>query len=331
MWWLGSNTNNATQDDLAVISSLTTNKFGYRTDDWGNSPAAATELTVSGNDFSSSGVVETTADLDYFSFTTATGGAVTFHGAVSQYNPMLDLKLQIRDASNTVLASADTTSLGETVSANLAAGTYYVVVGSHGGYGDVGQYAVSGSVTPAATAKIVSVATNLTGTRGGAVSVPVNIDDAAGVQAFDLTLTYDTTLLDLSNLDVSAGSLLPAGWTVTANVDDATGTVTISGYSATAITAGSSGTLVNVLFHVPTAAPAGTAALHLTGRINEGNVGMNASDGSVIVPLVATINGVGATGTEGTQLSATADIQYATGTLSYAWSVTKNGAAYASG
>jgi hypothetical protein len=67
----------------------------------------------------------------------------------------LDLQLELRDASGNLITSVDTASLGETLSANLAAGTYYLVVQSHGVYGDVGTYSISGTA-PDAPSVIVS-------------------------------------------------------------------------------------------------------------------------------------------------------------------------------
>jgi hypothetical protein len=61
---------------------------------------------------------------------------------------MLDLKLTLRDMSGNTIAVADTASLGETLSASVAAGFYAIVVASHGSYGDVGQYTLSGTVQP---------------------------------------------------------------------------------------------------------------------------------------------------------------------------------------
>ena len=46
---------------------------GYRTDDYGNSAAAATELIVSSSTFSGSGIIERNTDYDWFSFSTVTG------------------------------------------------------------------------------------------------------------------------------------------------------------------------------------------------------------------------------------------------------------------
>ena len=51
----------------------------------------------------------------------------------------------------------------------------------------------------------LSIASNLTANPGDSIVIPVNIDDATGVEAIDLTVNYDTSLLDLTA--VTAGSL----------------------------------------------------------------------------------------------------------------------------
>jgi hypothetical protein len=152
-WWYGQTTTATTyQDDMSVIASAN-NGFGYRADDHGNSIASADALSLSGTTFTGSGVIETTSDLDSFSFSTSSG-SVSFTAAVGSYvlaqtgsssGATLDLKLELRDAAGNLITSADTASLGETVTANLAAGTYYLVVASHGNYGDVGTYSISGT------------------------------------------------------------------------------------------------------------------------------------------------------------------------------------------
>ena len=162
-WWYGptSAAYNSIQDDMAVIASAS-NGFGYRADDHGNAIGSAAALSVSGTSLSGSGVIETTADSDVFSFST-TGGAVSLTAAVGSYvlgqtgsssGATLDLRLELRDAAGNLITSADTASLGETISANLAAGTYYLVVASHGNYGDVGTYSISGTA-PQAVMSIV--------------------------------------------------------------------------------------------------------------------------------------------------------------------------------
>lgn len=146
LWWYGpcSSGYNVIQDDLATLSSVA-NGFGYRADDHGNTAAAATALTVANGSFSASGVITVNSDKDWFSFTT-TGGTANIAVNVAQYGAMLDAKLEVRNSAGTVVASANTASLNESLSVSLAAGTYYVVVASAGGYGDIGQYALTGTI-----------------------------------------------------------------------------------------------------------------------------------------------------------------------------------------
>lgn len=60
---------------------------------------------------------------------------------------MLDATLELRDGNGQLLASADTASLGESLTSSLpAAGTYYLIVRSKGNYGDLGQYSISGTL-----------------------------------------------------------------------------------------------------------------------------------------------------------------------------------------
>jgi hypothetical protein len=182
MWWYGtpSTSGTATQDDLAVISS-STNNFGYRQDDFGSSIAAASTLTLNGTSASAAGVIEKTSDLDVFSFTSGTG-AVSFSAKRSTFGGMLDATLSLRDVSGNVLASADTSNLDETLSATLATqGTYYITVGSHGGYGDVGQYTLTGTVQP--TVVPLAGPTSATATASSATAVDVRWTDNSADEA----------------------------------------------------------------------------------------------------------------------------------------------------
>ena len=145
LWWKGTSANGSVQDDLSILSGAA-NGFGYRADDHGNALDSATSLLPSGSTLAAAGIVSTVSDLDYFSFATA-GGAVSLSAGVAAQGATLDLRLELRDASGGLVASSDTSTLGEDLAASVSAGTYYVVVASHGGYGDVGQYALTGSVT----------------------------------------------------------------------------------------------------------------------------------------------------------------------------------------
>ena len=63
------------QDDLAIIAGKLAvyGGDGYRPDDFGNTIAAATPLTVSGSIQSATGIIERLSDVDAFSFTSAGG------------------------------------------------------------------------------------------------------------------------------------------------------------------------------------------------------------------------------------------------------------------
>ncbi len=61
---------------------------------------------------------------------------------------------------------------------------------------------------------VVSIMSGISGKPGDIVNVPVTIDNGAGLLGVDLLINYDTASLDLTNLNVSLGSLLP-GWTLT--------------------------------------------------------------------------------------------------------------------
>jgi hypothetical protein len=151
LWWNGINAVSSTtvQDDLAIISS-SSNRFGYAPDDHGNTVSSADPLYVSGTSVSGYGVIEQMTDADAFSFTTGAGNIqVTVDSA--KYGSMLDLKLSLYDNSGNLVASADNQTFGENLNVTVNAGTYKLVVGSHGSYGDLGQYAISGTIVAPTT------------------------------------------------------------------------------------------------------------------------------------------------------------------------------------
>ncbi len=164
LWWLGptSASPNSIQDDLSVLSRAA-NGFGYRQQDRGQSVATATPATVSGLALSGAGVITSTADADYYKFSTA-AGAINLAVDVAPLGAMLDATLELRDTNNNVIARSDTASLGESLWVAVGAGTYYAVVRSHGSYGDVGQYTIRGVIAPSSITPTSPV--------GPAVAVP---------------------------------------------------------------------------------------------------------------------------------------------------------------
>jgi hypothetical protein len=139
---------------VAVISS-SANGFGYRPDDYTNSPTSGTALS---SGVSKAGVIEQSTDQDWFTFTVASTSNVTMRVDVASLFPDLDARLELRNSTGaTLVASADAAALGEILTKSLAAGTYRLGVMSHHSVsgssfttrpGDIGQYTVKVSITP---------------------------------------------------------------------------------------------------------------------------------------------------------------------------------------
>jgi hypothetical protein len=144
------------QDDMAVIAGPD-NGFGYRPDDHGDDFAAATALAQDGSSVQGSGIIATTADVDFFSFRTS-GGWATLQVDVAPVGANLDAKVElwqdtrvlvngvVTPVRRLVVTADPADSLGVTITAQLGPGRYYLAVRSHGDYGDVGQYRVGGFV-----------------------------------------------------------------------------------------------------------------------------------------------------------------------------------------
>lgn len=159
---------NNTEDDVAIIAAHT----GYTTDEAGGTTGSATALTVTDNTVSASGVIGSSTDADVYSVTT-TGGAVGFEvqgyvAPTQTHGGDTDLKLELLDRDGNVLTSSNPAgSTDASVSAILAAGTYYVRISPVGvgtptasppngytSYGSIGQYNLTGTVQVAVTQTI---------------------------------------------------------------------------------------------------------------------------------------------------------------------------------
>ena len=153
VWWRGSNTDGQSliQDDLLRLSLFGTQRpnFGYREDDHASTLADAASPLAVDPDFSldGAGIIERMSDVDYFSFTTP-GGRAHIVADVAPFGAMLDLSMSLYDAADNLLATAATSSLGESLTYALEPGIYRLGITSAGNYGDVGQYYISGTVVP---------------------------------------------------------------------------------------------------------------------------------------------------------------------------------------
>lgn len=197
LWWYGTTTSASTyQNDMDVIAR-STNGFGYRTDEAGDTASTAAPLTVSGTSVSASGIITTMSDKDYYSFTTDPGSVsftVTVPTSVSNLAPRLELRSA--DGS-TLIASAGPS--GSTFSASLTVslstgGSYRLVVQSNGissgatstNYGfNVGQYAVNGTIVTS-TSTSINAPTDLTATSVNTSRIDLswadNADNETGYQ-----------------------------------------------------------------------------------------------------------------------------------------------------
>ncbi|RSK44233.1 carbohydrate-binding protein [Hymenobacter perfusus] len=197
---------NNQEDDLAILASTTWN-VGYRNDDHSNGLAGATALARSGNSLSGSGIIERTVDQDYFSFSTS-GGAVTLNLSTVGRHGNLDIVGRLFNSSGGLVGAYDTQgSLSTTLSANLAAGTYYLQIDGtsfgnpatdgYSDYASLGTFSISGTA-PAAVSGVATVFKdcNYTGT---AVSLPVGDYNLAAMQARGILND------DISSLTVNGG------------------------------------------------------------------------------------------------------------------------------
>ena len=142
--------------------------------------AGATPLDASGTALAGAGFIGTRTDVDAFSFVTG-AGSVSFTVTPFTPGPNLDVLASLFDSSGTLIASANpTTTLGATLTANLAAGQYYVTVDGTGfgnpgvspptGYSDyasLGRYSIAGTRVEVASQPTLAIGGFYRYRRGG--------------------------------------------------------------------------------------------------------------------------------------------------------------------
>jgi hypothetical protein len=217
MWWYGQSALGSTsyQDDMAVISS----NFGYRPDEAGSTASTASPLTVAGTQVSASGITSTMSDVDAWSFTTG-AGSVSFSVSAPSYGN-LHPKIELLDSSGNVVAGWQDPDSG-TVSwtGTLAAGSYEVVVASHGisrgasatNYGfDVGTYSITGSLVASTT--VVAAPTNLAATATSSSQINLTwTDNATNETSYSVERSSDgTTWSQITTLGANSTSYSDTG------------------------------------------------------------------------------------------------------------------------
>lgn len=128
--------------------------------------------------------------------------------------------------------------------------------------------ALPGVITPPAPsgpARTVALPPDVTVPPAGSTQVPLTIDNVAGLQALDLTFTYDAALVTLAAQDFALGAALP-GWSLLAHVLPGQNRVHVVVYAPQPLVSGT-GTALSLTLH---SAGAGVMPLTLGGQLNEG-------------------------------------------------------------
>jgi len=188
------------QDDLAIITSSAYG-LGYRTDDYGNTMAAAAPLTVNTTgSVNNAGLIERTGDVDMFAFSTS-GGNLNLNFSSNAAYPDLDILATLYDKNGTVITTSNPTGLNAAISSTLTAGNYYVsvtgtgsgdpVTNGYSNYGSLGTYTITGTVTGGSTptANKLPAVTITSPVNGNSFTAPANITINATATDSDGTIS----------------------------------------------------------------------------------------------------------------------------------------------
>jgi len=240
---------NQLQDDLAIITG-TTNGFGYKTDDCGNTFATSKPFVIATggivNPLDNNGVIERNTDIDVFQFTTS-GGTISLHFGTALPKPNLDIKASLYNSSNQLITSSDIADITYAdINTTLTEGSYYVTIEGVG-YGDplstgyskyasLGYYEISGTIPTTGTGNqypIVTITAPINGTSfvaPGSITINATASDADGTIS-KVEFFNGATLLGSDNTSPYSYNwtgVVDGTYSLTAKATDDKGAVTAS-------------------------------------------------------------------------------------------------------
>lgn len=141
------------QNDWSVL--LSSNGFGLRADEYGNSRSTATVIPMTSTAYDTSGIIIDSNDVDYLKLSVPSAATISitakpFSLNTSNKKANLDIRLELQDSAGNVLYASDSATILNAFLNNmsLAAGNYYIVIDGVGSanytdYGSVGLYKLS--------------------------------------------------------------------------------------------------------------------------------------------------------------------------------------------
>jgi hypothetical protein len=180
--------------------------------------------------------------------------------------------------------TAASDSLWITINSSAGGAVNYSVA-SNGGAVRTGTIMVQGqthTVTQAGTDNCVpvSISSSLSAQPGAAFTVPIMTGNLAGkgIIAYDLTVSFDPSVVSLQNPAFDTAGTLSSGMTITPNTSTA-GRIVISAFGTAPLSG--EGTLINLRFNFTGAASSCSNLTWTIFRFNEGNPCSSVSGGRV--------------------------------------------------
>jgi len=126
------------------------------------------------------------------------------------------------------------------------------------------------------------------------VTVPIEVNDATGLQGFNLVVTYDTSLFDLSSSDIQLGSVLDdaGGWSLISNIDNDAGIARLALFSVSPVESGS-GSVASLTFQLQSGIEWTSSTMTLSGPAAVGGLQFLYIDGKLELVPGEVIDGEG--------------------------------------